>query len=76
MEEIKMTRKFKINNAIKGDIKMRCNCCKYEFEQIDRYHHLVVFDDELEVNKFLLEVVLHQRKGDSYFNYWAKREVK
>ena len=42
-----MKRKFKINNAIKGDIKMRCAFCEYEFEQIDRYHHLVVFDDEI-----------------------------
>ena len=38
-----MIRKFKINNAIKGDIKMRCAFCEYEFEQIDRYHYLVVF---------------------------------
>lgn len=71
-----MIRKFKINNAIKGDIKMRCAFCEYEFEQIDRYHHLVVFDDEIAENKFLLEVVLHQRKEDPFFKYWAKREVK
>lgn len=71
-----MIRKLKINNYTKGDITRRCRTCKYEFEQIDRYHHLVVFDDEVVENKFLLEIVLHQRKEDPYFKYWAKREVK
>lgn len=71
-----MIRKFKINNYVKGDIKRRCRGCKYEFEQIDRCHHLVVFDDEVAENKFLLEIVLHQRRGDTLIKYWANREIK
>ena len=71
-----MIRRFILNNAIKGAINQRCRSCNYTWERISKTVPVIVFDDADPNNKFLLEIMLHQRNGDPYKHDWETREIK
>lgn len=71
-----MIRRFKLNNYLKGEINQRCRSCNYTWERISKTVPVIVFDDADPNNKFLLEIMLHQRNGDPYKRTWASREIK
>ena len=71
-----MVRRFKLNNYLKGEINQRCRTCSYSWERLSKTVPVIVFDDDNPNNKFLLEIMLHQRKGDPYQRTWASREIK
>lgn len=71
-----MIRRFKINNYYKGEINQRCKSCIYIWEKLSKTVPVIVFEDSISENKFLLEIMLHQRDGDPYKKMWATREIK
>ncbi len=71
-----MLRTFKIDSDKKKEIEECCRFARYKIEKLGKKEYLIHFYDDIKENKIILEIALHQRKGDKLREEFAKKEIK